>query len=450
MRWEEVYISLWSFGKPSQKVVRSDVKRVNITREARVHVEGLCRVFQCSVACREWQDGSSSDKVRRHHGWALLVALCCTLAITTRPAFAAGLPFVGQRADTNGTVTQVVKQVEPAVMGVVNYGRVSDLWTDNVRVQPAGVGTGVLFQKNNQYGFVVTNNHVVEAAVKVETVLASGRHVPAFVVGTDPYTDLAVLRIPVNAVAENTPVRFADSKQVQVGESAIAIGTPLGLDFAESVTAGIVSAKKRIMPVEEPQTQRTLDFQAVIQTDAAINPGNSGGPLLNIRGEVIGINSSKIVAPNFEGMGFAIPANEVKSIAEQIISHGFAVHPALGVSGDSLAAVPEAFWPNVPVNYGVWVRKVTSPEARAAGIQPEDVIIGIDQETVRDMADLRTYLFEQKPGHVVSLKVYRNNKPMTFKVKLGEIQSINTARAGTAEGTAVPELPFPDVDPPWN
>jgi serine protease Do len=238
--------------------------------------------------------------------------------------------------------------------------------------------------------------------------------------------------------------------QQAVGEPAIAIGTPLGLDFAESVTAGIVSAKKRIMPVEEAQTQRTLDFQAVIQTDAAINPGNSGGPLLNIRGEVMGINSSKIVAPNFEGMGFAIPSNEVKSIAEQILSHGFALHPALGVSGDSLAAVPEAFWPDVPVNYGVWVRKVTSPEAKVAGVQPEDVIIGIDQETVRDMADLRTYLFEQKPGHVVTLKVYRNNRPLTFKVKLGEIQSINTARAGASEGSTVPELPFPNVDPPWS
>ncbi|RIV21899.1 PDZ domain-containing protein [Alicyclobacillaceae bacterium I2511] len=420
------------------------------TKKVDSHARIPCQTILCTSTAPRSVVENHLLPSNHFQGWALAGALCCTLALTAFPARAYGLPFSGQGSGDNETVTQVVKQVQPAVMGVVNYGRVSDLWSDNVRIQPAGVGTGVLFQKNAQYGFVATNNHVVEGAVKVEVVLASGRHVPAFVVGTDPYTDLAVLRIPSNIVAGDAPVRFADSRQVQVGEPAIAIGTPLGLDFAESVTAGIVSAKKRIMPVEEAQTQRTLDFQAVIQTDAAINPGNSGGPLLNIRGEVMGINSSKIVAPNFEGMGFAIPSNEVKSIAEQILSHGFALHPALGVSGDSLAAVPEAFWPDVPVNYGVWVRKVTSPEAKVAGVQPEDVIIGIDQETVRDMADLRTYLFEQKPGHVVTLKVYRNNRPLTFKVKLGEIQSINTARAGASEGSTVPELPFPNVDPPWS
>lgn len=323
-------------------------------------------------------------------------------------------------------ITEVAKKVEPAVVGVVNYSQVSDFFSQQTKLQATGVGTGVLFSKNNQDGYIVTNNHVVEGAAKVEVVLGTGKHVRANVVGTDLYTDLAVLKIPASMIKQITPAQFANSDSIQVGEPAIAIGTPLGLDFADSVTAGIVSAKKRIMPVEEPQTQQVLDYQAVIQTDAAINPGNSGGPLLNISGHVIGINSSKIAAPNFEGMGFAIPSNEVRNIAEQILQTGHATHPSLGIQGYSLASLPEQMWPNVPVDYGVWVRGVTSKEARDAGVKPQDVIVGIDGHDVKTMADLRTYLFQVKPGQVVILRVYRGSQEMNVKVNIGTMESGNT------------------------
>jgi len=201
------------------------------------------------------------------------------------------------------------------------------------------------------------------------------------------------------------------------------------LDFADSVTAGIVSAKKRIMPVDEPQLRQTLDYQAVIQTDAAINPGNSGGPLINIRGEIIGINSSKIVAPNFEGMGFAIPANEVQTIATEILKTGHAVHPALGISGISLSAMSEQYWPDVPVDYGVWVGSVPGDTPARNGLRAQDVIVAIDGKTVKNMADLRTYLFRDKPGQTVQLRVYRRNQQMEIRMKLSEMKSVNTTQA---------------------
>lgn len=335
----------------------------------------------------------------------------------------------------NDGITSAVKKVEPAVMGVVNYAQVSDFFSQQTKLQASGVGTGVLVSKDGHYGYIVTNNHVVEGAAKVEVVLTSGKHVQAIVVGTDPYTDLAVLKIPTDNVRNISPAQFGNSDDLQAGEPAIAIGTPMGLDFADSVTAGIVSATKRIMPVEDPQAQQTLDYQAVIQTDAAINPGNSGGPLLNISGQVIGINSSKIVAQNFEGMGFAIPANEVKNIAGQIMKTGHATHPALGIEGYSLSSLPEQWWPNVPVDYGVWVKTVTSAEAKHAGLRDQDVIVGIDGHSVKTMADLRTYLFQVNPNQTVTLNIYRGNIEQSLKTKLTAMDAAATDAAPTMQGS---------------
>lgn len=339
------------------------------------------------------------------------------------------------RVDTG--ITQAVKRVEPAVMGVVNYSQVSDFFSQQTKLKATGVGTGVLFYKDQQYGYAVTNNHVVEGSAKVDVVLDGGKHSKAIVVGTDPYTDLAVVKVPLNAVKSIQPITFADSNQLQAGEPAIAIGTPMGLDFADSVTAGIVSSTKRIMPVEEPETQQTLDFQSVIQTDAAINPGNSGGPLVNIHGNVIGINSSKIVAQNFEGMGFAIPSNSVRAIATQIIATGHAIHPSLGIEGYSLASLPEQWWPDVPVDYGVWVKSTKTVAAKSGGLQAQDVIVGMDGRDIKSMADLRTDLFQSKPGHVATLRVYRGNKLLSLKVTIGSMETeLTTDRSQPTEAPA--------------
>ncbi len=332
-----------------------------------------------------------------------------------------------QNVSVTSGITKVAEAAKPAVMGVVNYQDSSDgFFQQEQQPQAAGVGTGTLFYKDQNYGYIVTNNHVVEGADKVEVVLDSGQHEQATVVGADPFTDLAVLKIPVKAVASVTPLPFGNSDNLEAGQPAIAIGTPEGLDFADTVTSGIISAPKRLMPIEDSQTGQVLDSQVVIQTDAAINPGNSGGPLLNIAGQVIGINSSKIAAEGVEGMGFAIPSNEVRNIAEQIIRTGHAVHPSLGIEGYSLDSLPQRYWPDVPVNYGVWVRKVSSDQARAAGLQSGDVIVAIDGHPVNDISDLRTYLFQKQVGDKVTLRIYRGQNTETLQVTLGAMSVPNS------------------------
>ncbi|WP_245630189.1 S1C family serine protease [Alicyclobacillus acidiphilus] len=332
------------------------------------------------------------------------------------------LPVVQVSSD----VTRAVHRVEPDVVGVENYQLVSNFFSQESKLEATGIGTGVMFYKDNKTAYLVTNNHVVEGAAKVDIVRDSGKHFNAQVVGTDPYTDLAVIKVPADVFKGVDPVTFANSDAIEAGEPAIAIGTPLGLDFADTVTSGIVSAKSRVMPVQDEATQQTLDYQTVIQTDAAINPGNSGGPLVNINGDVIGINSSKIVAQNFEGMGFAIPSNEVKVVARQLMQTGHAVHPAIGIEAYSLASLPQQMWPDVPVDYGVWVKRVTSLKTRAAGLRPNDVIVAINGTPIRTIADLRTQIFETKPGETAQLKVYRGDRPITLKVQIGAMDTERT------------------------
>lgn len=331
--------------------------------------------------------------------------------------------------NVNDGITQVVKQAEPDVVAIVNYTTSSDYFSQQSQTQASDIGSGVYFYKDANSAYIVTNNHVVQGGSKVDIVLKSKKQVQATVVGTDPYTDLAVLKVPLKTFSGVQPLQFANVKNLQVGEPVVAIGTPMGLDFADTVTSGIISGEQRMMPVEEPSSQQTLDYQSVIQTDAAINPGNSGGPLLNIKGQVVGINSSKIVAQNFEGMGFAIPADEVQQIASEIIKNGHAVHPAIGIAGIDLSSVPQGYI-NAPVNYGVYVESVTSSDAKSAGLKQGDVIISVNGTTVQTLADLRTALFKIQPGQTVSLVVYDGSTKKTLKVKVGQENSPNTTASG--------------------
>jgi serine protease Do len=334
--------------------------------------------------------------------------------------------------NVNDAITEVAKKTEPDVVAVVNYTSSGNFFNQQSEPQASDIGSGVYFDKDASFAYIVTNNHVVEGGTKVEIVLQSGKHVQAEVVGTDPYTDLAVIKTSISNFHGVNPAPFGNSDSIQVGEPAIAIGTPMGLDFADSVTSGIVSGKARMMPVEEPTSQQTLAYQAVIQTDAAINPGNSGGPLLNIEGQVIGINSSKIAEQDVSGMGFAIPSNEVEAIASEIMKTGHAVHPALGIGGYSLSSVPQQFWPDVPVNYGVYVASVDSADAKSAGLKQGDVITSLNGNTIQTIADLRTALFQTKPGQDVQVTLYRAGKKMNLKVKVGQQQSVNTTANGSS------------------
>ncbi len=317
----------------------------------------------------------------------------------------------------NDAIVQAVKRVTPSVVGVVNWQYEPNANGVGRSLQQYGVGSGVIFSPK---GYIITNNHVVQGATKVEVVLGNKVHMYAQVVGADPYTDLAVLKIPSRYVKPQDVAQFGNSSTLQAGEPAIAIGNPAGLDFADTVTVGVISATQRVMPVIDEQTGLPIGDETVLQTDAAINPGNSGGPLCNILGQVVGINSSKIVAKGFEGMGFSIPINEVKLIAGQILATGHAEHPAIGVEVESLSQVPQQYQPNVPVNNGVYIVHVTSAAAKAAGLQHGDVIVAVNGHAISGVSALQTELWTNfKPGDVVTVTVYRGQQKLNMKVKLG-------------------------------
>lgn len=411
------------------------------------------------------QEGNRGVQLSRSWKWIAVVTLSALVGSATTFAAQGVLPhgdLPGSVASARTTnmdsvirsvsvnvddgVTSAVKRVEPDVVGVLNYSQVSNYFSQKSKLQATGVGTGVMFFKDSQSAYLVTNNHVVEGAAKVEIVMNAGKHVNAVVVGTDPYTDLAVLKVPAATFKRIDPITFANSDTIEPGEAAIAIGTPMGLDFADTVTKGIVSAKSRIMPVQDEESQQTLDYQSVIQTDAAINPGNSGGPLIDINGDVIGINSSKIVAQNFEGMGFAIPANSVRNIAKQLMQTGHAQHSALGIEAYSLSSLPQQMWPDVPVDYGVWVKTVTASSAKRAGLRAGDVIVGLNGKPIKTVADLRTYLFQLKPGDKAQLKVYRGSQSLTITTSVGEMSG-HRAMAGVQNQSGTPDNEDDSVDP---
>ncbi len=350
---------------------------------------------------------------------------------------------------TSDATVQAVKKVISSVVGVVNYQAVQNAsGMPGSTLQETGVGSGVIFDPR---GYIVTNYHVVQGASKVEVVLYNKKHVYASVVGYDPYTDLAVLKIPSTSITPSNVAQFGNSATLQLGEPAIAIGNPAGLDFADSVTAGVISATSRTMPVIDEASGNVIGEETVLQTDAAINPGNSGGPLANIEGQVIGINSSKIVAQGFSGMGFAIPINEVKTIVSEIMTTGHALHPAIGIEAESLSSVPAQYQPNIPVNYGVWVYQVTSQAAKQAGIKHGDVIVAINGKKVTGFSSLRTILWNNfKPGQVVTVTVYRGQQKLNLQLTLGDLplpsNSANSANSSSNSnsngGTIIIPNPF--------
>lgn len=309
------------------------------------------------------------------------------------------------------TITRTVEQVAPAVVTVIAtipgqrtiFGMTADQTVS---------GSGVFITPN---GYLLTNHHVVEGAREVSIVLADGSQRPVTVVGTDKYADLAVLKADgtLPGVAE-----LGNSDVLNPGETVIAIGSPLG-NFKNSVTVGVVSATGRSIDTGEGYLIENL-----IQTDAAINSGNSGGPLLNLAGEVVGINalvvrnsSSGTVA---EGLGFAIPINTARVVAEQIIQKGYFARPYLGITWQSIT--PRiAYRYNLPVDYGAYVTEVweNSP-ASQAGIRRGDIITRIGEVTLDENHAYINTLFLHQPGEVVIIEVMRGNNRVTMEVTLGE------------------------------
>ncbi|QAS52913.1 S1C family serine protease [Halobacillus litoralis] len=326
--------------------------------------------------------------------------------------------------DVKTQITDVVEKVTPSVVGVVNIQSQENFWQQNNSSHQGGVGSGVIYKKEDGTAYVVTNNHVIEGASEIEVVLADETRIKAQLVGSDVFTDLAVLKMPseqVKHVAE-----LGSSANLKVGEPAIAIGNPLGLSFAGSVTQGIISGKERAIP-QDFNGDGLDDWQAeVIQTDAAINPGNSGGALINIDGQLIGINSMKIAQSAVEGIGFAIPIDAAEPIIEELEKHGQVNRPYIGVEAYGLNEVPTSEWDstlNLPedVEGGLYIRSIRqmSPAAKA-GLEPLDVITELDGEPVENIIDLRKYLYNEKdPGDDLEIAYYRDGERNTTTITLG-------------------------------
>ncbi|MED1783290.1 trypsin-like peptidase domain-containing protein [Brevibacillus fortis] len=334
-------------------------------------------------------------------------------------------PFVKPVSVSVGSGTvDAVKKVENAIVGVINIGQRRNSWMQNSMDVEQGQGSGVIFEKKGGKAYIVTNYHVIDKAQKLEVALPTGEKVSAKVVGADGYTDLAVLEIDGSKVTD--VAEFGDSSTLQVGEPAIAIGNPLGMQFSRTVTQGIISSKERSMPMdinEDGQDDWELD---VIQTDAAINPGNSGGALVNIEGQVIGINTLKISKAGVEGLGFALPINDVKVIVDQLMEKGTLARSYLGVQPLDLANVPRYEWKetlNLPdnVNAGVVVQTEVGKFSPAgeAGLRQFDVIVKLDDKNISNSAQLRKYLtMSKKPGDTMDVTYYRDGIQKTAKVKL--------------------------------
>ena len=323
------------------------------------------------------------------------------------------------------STSEAVDKVKNAVVSVITYSDSSNQGVfekeENPDSQISSEGSGVIYKKEGKYAYLVTNTHVINGAKKVDILLADGNKVPGEVVGSDVYSDIAVVRISADkakAVAE-----FGDSNQLTVGETAIAIGSPLGTDYANSVTQGIISSQGRNVKLKADNGQN-ISTRA-LQTDAAINPGNSGGPLINIQGQVIGITSSKISnngQTSVEGMSFAIPANDVVNIIKQLEEKGKVVRPALGIQMMDLSNLSTSDLSQLKlpekISGGVLVRSTLENMPASDKLQRYDVITKIDDTTIESTADLQSALYSHQINDTIKVTFYRDGKQQTTSIKL--------------------------------
>ncbi|MCY7071478.1 S1C family serine protease [Streptococcus oralis] len=327
------------------------------------------------------------------------------------------------------STTQAVNKIKDAVVSVITYSankqssvfgtEESNSDTDNQQI--ASEGSGVIYKKNENDAYIVTNTHVINGASKVDIRLADGTKVPGEIIGSDTFSDIAVVKISSEKVT--TVAEFGDSSQLNVGETAIAIGSPLGSEYANTVTQGIISSLNRNVSLKSEDGQ-AISTKA-IQTDTAINPGNSGGPLVNIQGQVIGITSSKIASnggTSVEGLGFAIPSNDVQNIIKQLESDGKVTRPALGIQMVNLSNVGanDLRKLNIPsgLTSGVVVRSVQSNMPANGHLQKYDVITKVDEKEITSSTDLQHALYNHAIGDTIKITYYRNGKEETTSIKL--------------------------------
>lgn len=332
-------------------------------------------------------------------------------------------------------ITKIVSDTQDAVVSVGNFQQPSDgfssfsfgeggLQIEDIDREPVlmGSGSGVIYRIEGEDAYVVTNNHVVEGATSLQVTLADGTDEEAELVGTDQLSDIAVLKI--NSAHVEKVLEFADSSQVQVGQLALAIGSPIGRDFASSVTQGIISGLDRTLEVDTDGNQQPDWEMTLMQTDAAINPGNSGGALVDSQGKLVGINSSKLAASAIEGMGFAIPSNDVQDIIAQLEENGQVIRPVLGVSTYNLSSftietrVENLKLPEDMTDGALVAEIQPGSSAEKAGLEFLDVITAINGEPVQDGQSLKRNLYQYQVGDTITVSLYREGELMDVEVTL--------------------------------
>ncbi|PUA31447.1 MAG: trypsin [Candidatus Terraquivivens tikiterensis] len=299
----------------------------------------------------------------------------------------------------------ITSAIEKVIDSVVNVSVVHLLQISPFETAPvSGVGSGVVFDSN---GYIMTNAHVVEAAQRINVTLYSGEVLSGEVIGKDVSTDIAIIKVEREGLQA---AKLGDSSKLRVGQFVIAIGNPFGLAGGPTVTTGVISALNRNI-----QTRFGL-MEGLVQTDAAINPGNSGGPLVNLAGEVIAITTA--IIPFAQGIGFAIPINTAKRVADDIISVGYVRRPWLGIIGVSLNPTISAYY-NFPVDEGVLVYRVApNSPAHLAGIRESDIIVAIDGESVNSIELLKKKIETKKVGADVEISLVRGLSLMKVRVRL--------------------------------
>ena len=334
--------------------------------------------------------------------------------------------------DNQTSVTKAVTTVQDAVVSVISYDQnasnIGSLFggqNSTGELTVSSEGSGVIYKKDGNTAYIVTNTHVIAGAQQIDIQLSSGEKVEGELVGSDTYSDIAVIKIDATKVT--TVAEFADSDTINVGEIAIAIGSPLGTVYANTVTQGIVSSLSRTV------TSQSEDGQIIstnaIQTDTAINPGNSGGPLINIQGQVIGITSSKITFTDVnsnvsvEGMGFAIPSNDAIAIINQLEESGKVIRPALGVQMMDLSQLSSSQLrtvglENSDITSGVLIISTQAGLPAYEKLQQYDVITAIDEEKIETSSDLQSALYKHSIGDDIRVTYYRNEKEETVTIKL--------------------------------
>lgn len=376
-----------------------------------------------------WQE---NEKKRGGMGGVLAACFCCALVSAVISWAVCSVYFSNDEASADtvrDTTTVAATTVTPGGSSTINVGKevspavvfISNI--QNVRSfmgygfgysQPteavASTGSGVIYSAD---GYIITNNHVVEGAEKISVTLYNGDSYIAEVVGCDERTDLAVIKIEPDE--KLTVATFGDSDKLVVGETAIAIGNPGGENFANSLTQGVISGLNRSVTTSDGTMLN------VVQTDAAINPGNSGGALCNAEGEVIGINTIKISMTGYEGMGFAIPSNEVLSICKELMASGRIARPALGVAILADVTPQLSYYNNLSVDYGVLVAPSSGGAAEKAGMKSYDIIVSVDGDEIKTYSELQSTIFSHEIGDTVTVGVVRGDETLDITVTLGEL-----------------------------